>query len=466
MKPLTTNQYLGTLQALLLLTLLGMVAWFLYHTHTAVPHGDDFCYGIKVSEHGVLGAVWNEYIQWGGRFTSATLISIAMQGRSLITYNVWIIPLLILLALYVSVHLFTKRLGITSWTLVLALYVALVASINWWESLLWLSGGITYGLSFVLFLVLLGFEIHLFISKGGSIPSVFKITLYGLLSVVLAGFNEVIAVTHFALLGLCLIVLLQTKMDKARVQIFIFLLACAFIGLLIVNFAPGNDVRMTFLSKQMLVSSLIKSFLLFFDQCMVAIIISMLFFGSIMHLFRFSMPTVELTQIRPWVLMIPLSIMAAIFVRMYTGGSLGPLRAQSIDFVLSTVEGLLLALLCYQPSTKALAGVSPLAKDTICFVLALILIALFPSPDGKWWYTLRQQYADTRYQQFLQPYLEQSSKNPDSFVTIPRFDTHELKPGQRRPRTIWDGDFTNNPQDWTNQCFSKFYRLRGMQVVD
>jgi hypothetical protein len=164
--------------------------------------------------------------------------------------------------------------------------------------------------------------------------------------------------------------------------------------------------------------------------------------------------------------MIPLSIMAAIFVRMYTGGSLGPFRAQSIDFVLSTLEGLLLALLWYQPSTKALAGVSPLVKDAICFVLALTLIALFPSPDGKWWYTLRQQYIDTRYQQFLQPYLAQAFNNPDSFVTIPRFDTHELKPGQRRPRTIWDGDFTNDPQDWTNQCFSKFYRLRGMQLID
>ena len=454
------------LQALFLITLLGMVVWFLYHTHTAVPHGDDFCYGLKVSEHGVWGTVWNEYLQWGGRFTSAALISLAMQGGALITYYVWIIPLLILLTLFVSVYLFTRRLGITSLPIVLALYVALVASINWWESLLWLTGGITYGLSFALFLVLLGVEIHLFASKGNNTPSALKIALYGLLSIVLAGFNEVIAVMHVTLLGLCLIMLLRTKMDKAIVQIFIFLLACAFIGLLIVNFAPGNDVRMTFLSKQMLVSSLIKSFLLFFDQCMVAIIISTLFFGSVMHLFHFTMPKMELTQIRPWVWMIPLSIMAAVFVRMYTGGSLGPLRAQSIDFVLSTVEGFLLALLWYQPSMKALADVSPLGKGTICFVLALTLIALFPSPDGKWWYTLRQQYADMRYQQFLQPYLEQSFKNPDSFVTIPRFDTHALKPGQRRPRTIWDGDFTNDPQDWTNQCFSKFYRLRGMQVVD
>ena len=466
MKLLTTNQYLRTLQALLLLTLLGMIVWFLYHTHTAVPHGDDFCYGLKVNQHGVWGTVWNEYQQWGGRFTSAALISLAMQGGALITYYVWIIPLFILLTLFVSVYLFTRTLGITSLPIVLAFYVALVASINWWESLLWLPGGIHYGLSFALFLLLLGFEIHLFTSKSSDTPSVLKIALYGLLSIVLAGFNEVIAVTHVALLGLCLIVLLYTKMDKAKVRIFIFLLACAFVGLLIVKFAPGNDVRMTYLSNQMLINSLIKSFLFFFDQCMVAMIVSTLFFGSVMHLFRFSMPKMELTPIRPWLLMIPLSIMAAIFVRMYTSGSLGPFRAQSIDFVLSTIEGLLLALLWYQPSTKALTGVSPAVKDTICFVLALTLIALFPSPDGKWWYTLRQQYVDTRYQQFLQPYLAQAFNNPDSFVTIPRFDTHELKPGQRRPRTIWDGDFTNDPQDWTNQCFAKFYRLRGMQIID
>lgn len=444
-----------------------MVIWFLYHTHTAVPHGDDFCYGIKVDEHGVLGAVWNEYMQWGGRFSSAMLVSLAMQDATLITHYVWIIPLFILIAIGFSVRLFLRVLGITSVPITLALYVAVVASISWWESILWLTGGITYGLSFALFLFLLGVEIKVFISQEGSHLSLIKGLLLGLLSIVLAGFNEVVAVSYLVFLALCLIGLIYRRADKSAIQVFGWLFFCALIGLLIVKFAPGNDVRMTFLSKQMIVTSLIKSFLLFFDQCMVPMIISSLLFISVFHLFRFSnVSMIGNTNIRPLVLFIPLSIMAAIFVRMYTGGSMGPLRAQSMDFLLSTIEGLLIALLLYKPNISSASGIEKIAKDSISFVLALSLILIFPTPDSKWWYTLRQQFADTRYQQFLQPYLVEALNHPGSFISIPRFVTHELKPGQRRPRTIWDGDLTNDPADWTNQCFSKFYRLRGMQIID
>lgn len=444
-----------------------MVIWFLYHTHTAVPHGDDFCYGIKVDEHGVLGAVWNEYMQWGGRFSSAMLVSLAMQDATLITHYVWIIPLFILVAIGLSVRLFLRALGITSVPITLALYVAVVASISWWESILWLTGGITYGLSFALFLFLLGVEIKVFVSQEGSHLSLIKGLLLGLLSIVLAGFNEVVAVSHLVFLALCLIGLIHRRANKSGIQVFGWLFFCALIGLLIVKFAPGNDVRMTFLSKQMIVTSLIKSFLLFFDQCMVPMIISSLLFISVFHLFRFSnVSMIGNANIRPLVLFIPLSIMAAIFVRMYTGGSMGPLRAQSMDFLLSTIEGLLVALLLYKPNISSVSGIEKMAKDSISFVLALSLILIFPTPDSKWWYTLRQQFADARYQQFLQPYLLEALNQPGAFISIPRFDTHELKPGQRRPRTIWDGDLTSDPADWTNQCFSKFYRLRGMQVID
>lgn len=462
-----TNQYLRSLQVILMLCFIGMVMWFLYHTHTAVPHGDDFCYGIKVDDHGVLGAVWNEYMQWGGRFSSALLISLAMQGSTLITYYVWVIPFFILITIGISVRLFLVRIGIISVPITLALYVAVIASINWWESILWLTGGITYGLSFALFIVLIGVEIKVFISQEGSNLSLIKGLLLGLLCIVLAGFNEVVAVSHVVFLALCLIGLIYRRADKSTIQIFSWLFCCALIGLLIVKFAPGNEVRMAFLSKQMIATSLIKSFLLFFDQCMVPMIVSTLFFLSIFHLFRFSnMGIIGNVNIRAIVLFIPLSIMTAIFVRIYTGGSMGPLRAQSMDFLLSTLEGLLLALLLYKPNTGGATSAEKIIKDLISFVLALSLILIFPTPDGKWWYTLRQQFSDTRYQQFLQPYLVEALNHPDSFVSIPRFDTHELKPGQRRPRTIWDGDFTNDPADWTNQCFAKFYRLRGMQVVD
>lgn len=444
-----------------------MVVWFLYHTHTAVPHGDDFCYGIKVDEHGVLGAVWNEYVQWGGRFSSALLVSLAMQDATLITHYIWVIPFLILIVIGVSIRLFSIDLGITSVPITLALYVAVIASINWWESILWVTGGITYGLSFALFLFVLGAEIKVFISQEASHFSSIQRLLLGLLSIVLAGFNEVVAVSHLVFLALCLIGLLYKRADKSAFQIYGWLFFCALIGLLIVKFAPGNDVRMTFLSKQMIITSAIKSFLLFFDQCLVAMIVSTLFFSSIFCLFHFSNTRIMgNANIRPLVLFIPLSTMAAIFVRIYTGGSMGPLRAQSIDFILSAVEGLLIALLLYKPNTSGANSLEKIAKDSISFVLALSLILIFPTPDGKWWYTLRQQFADTHYQQFLQPYLVEAFNHPGSFVSIPRFDTHELKPGQRRPRTIWDGDLTNDPADWTNQCFTKFYRLRGMQIID
>ena len=462
-----TNQYLRPLQVIFILCLMGMTLWFLFHTHTAVPHGDDFCYGIKVNEYGLLGAVWNEYHRWGGRFSSALLVSLAMQDPVLITYYVWVIPLFILIALGVSVRFFLVRIGISSLPIALALYVAVVASINWWESILWLTGGITYGLSFAVFILLLGVEIKVFVSKEGGKLSSLQLIIFGVLSIFLAGFNEVIAVTHVVFLALCFISIWHGKADLKRVKIFGWLLVCALLGLLIVKFAPGNDVRMTFLSRQMITTSAIKSFLLFFDQCMVAMIVSTLFFMSVFHLFRFANPSViRNVHIRPLVWFIPLSIMAAIFVRMYTGGWLGPLRAQSIDFLLSTLEGLLIALLIYKPNISNTSGMEKMAKDSIGFILALSLISLFPTPDGKWWHTLRQQYSDKRYQQFFQPYLVEALNHPGSFISIPRFDIHELKPGQRRPRTIWDGDFTSDPADWTNQCFTKFYRLRGMQIID
>ena len=458
------SQYLlQCMQKCIVLLAIGLIGWMLWHTLDAVPHADDFCYGVQVLRDGVLGGVVHEYTRWGGRFSSTLLIGAFARQPLWMSAYLYLVPIFILSLIALASTFFISRLGFKSKSLTLLFFIALVAGVYWWEVILWLSGGITYGISLAILLCLLTYEITWYTQL--RTPTLWQASLLGLVSIVLAGFNETVMVAHVGFLACCLLGCAYHRRSRALLLCFSILLTCALLGALIVALAPGNVIRAGSFAGNGLVIAPIKSLLWFIEQCGTALIIGALFFWCVLHLFSVKFKASWNLSIS-WelVLFLSISTTAAIFTREYSQGGLGPWRAQSVDFFITTINSFLLALIFYQSNTTSKWFTNFTAQTLILGFGVIIFLALHPNPDSKWWRTVVQMRLDTGFARHFQGYLMQAYQNPGKPVLMSNYENTEAHQRWGKPRTMFMGDFTSDPQDWTNQCFANYYRLPEMRI--
>lgn len=458
-----TNTLLQNMQRFIVLLGAGLIGWMLLHTLDAVPHADDFCYGVHVLKEGVLGNVAREYTSWGGRFSSTLLIGAFAAHPLWMSAYLFVTPLVILALLALSSYWFIAQLGIKSKAITLLFFIALVAGLHWWEVILWLTGGITYGVSLAIILYLVAYEINWYTQL--RLPSLRQAAFLGALCLVLAGFNETIMVAHVAFLACCFFGCAFHQRSRPTLYAFGILLACALTGALIVALAPGNAIRASSFTGSGILIAPVKSVLWLIDQCGVALIVGALFFWCALHLFATPFKT-------PWnrsiswelVLFFSISTAAAIFTREYSQGGLGPWRAQSVDFFITTISSFFLALIFYEPNSTS-KWFSNFTMQTILLSLGVIIcLALHPSPDSKWWRTVVQMRLDSGFVKHFQIYLLQAYQHPGQSLLIPNYENTEAHRRWGKPRTMFLGDFTSDPHDWTNQCFSNYYQLPEMRI--
>lgn len=454
---------LRSAQTVIVLLSIALVSWMVWHAFDAVPHADDFCYGVQVLKDGVLGNVFHEYTRWGGRFSSTLLIGFFAAQPLWMSAYLYVVALFILALMALSSSYFLSRLGFQSKALTLLFFIALVAGVYWWEVILWLTGGITYGIGLALLLYALTREITWYTQLRA--PTAWQAFALGLLSIVLAGFNETVMVAHVGFLACCLLGCAYHRRSRALLLGFGIVLACALLGALVVALAPGNAVRAgSFAGSGMLLAP-IKSVLWFIEQCGMALVVGALFFWCALHLFEVSYKSAWNVGIS-WelVLFLCISTTAAIFTREYSQGGLGPWRAQSVDFFITTINSFLLALIFYQPNTSS-KWFSNFTLQTLMLSLGVIIfLALHPNPDSKWWRTVVQMRLDTGFARHFQSYLMQAYQNPGKDLLISNYENTQAHQRLGKPRTMFMGDFTNDPKDWTNQCFANYYQLPEMRI--
>jgi hypothetical protein len=442
-----------------------IVAWLFLHAFDAVPHADDFCYGTQVNAHGILGNVISEYFRWGGRFASTFLVGVFVSSPLLISAHLYLAPLLVLILLGLSAGYFASHLGVKNKLFSLLFFTLLVGSLNWWETILWLTAGFTYGIASAILLFLLSQEIYWYCSN--TLPKKTWLVCLGLLSLLLAGFNETIMVAHVSFLGLCTFgSLLQFDRRKLS-STFGILFICAFAGALVVALAPGNAVRASAFASPNLLIALFKSIFWLIESYFTVFLLAVMQFIAAMYLFRIQ-PKYSFSSRSLWdiAFFLLIGLIMAIFTRQYAQGSLGPLRAQSVDYFMTIIGAFICSLILYKPNINFPWKDSSWKNSVLASFIVMALLLIQHNPDGKFWRTLVQMRLDTGFHNFFQPYLLKALNNPGKDLVIQNYEHTEAHLKLGKPRTMFLGDFTSDSEDWTNKCFAAYYDLKSVKIAE
>ncbi len=207
------------------------------------PQADDFCYANKALTHGVFGAPIDEYLEWGGRYSSTFIMALLVMHWDFVGAY-WLITILVMSSLAVGFFVFLSSiLGRVRVSVLLTLPIlvtSLIALPKPGETLFWMAGGVTYGLSSGVFLAWLGTLVFLLKDEGAF--GVGRLLLVGLaifLSLLLAGFQESLMLMTLAVAVLFVVASFAIKQHwSARMSFVVIALSCLIAGLVVVS-APG-----------------------------------------------------------------------------------------------------------------------------------------------------------------------------------------------------------------------------------
>jgi hypothetical protein len=452
-------------QAVALIMSIAILLWLTWSATSAVPHADDFCYGMISHAQGILQNVIASYQAVNGRYASTLLVATLTNYPDLVTHYLFFVPWAILLILAITVHRFLHSIDVRGLGFYFLTMVFIVGCLHWWETILWLTGGVTYSVSFAILLWLFSQEIAWF--GEYKKPNLLSIIFVGFSSIILAGFNETVMVAHLGFLSCCLFGLWIKGRARSLLIIFLVIFLCALVGALIVKFAPGNTIRAQTYAAPNAIFALIKSFLYLLDVGTIPLLVATGFFLCALHLFAVK-PSRLLSKSLLWQLGVffLLTTMSAIFTRVYAQGDLGPWRAQSLDYLLTAISALFFALFLYEPNKSFPWKSSHWKSNAFNLLAVLLLMALHTNPDGKWWRTLVSMRLDAGYQNSLQPYLTKALNSPGQVLLIPNYVNSDAYKKLGKPRTMFLRDFTSDPDDWTNKCFAQFYGLHSVRIED
>lgn len=246
MKKKILNSFLSDnfLIFLLILLILPLIFLCLY-IH---PSADDYIYAswYKLPEgaHGYWAyQVWN-YLSWNGRYFSTLLLTgNPLVFHSLTAYR--LIPVCITVLFYISGYYLLKSLlpglavrkrHILSLTVTIS-YFNIVPSLP--ESLYWMAGAVTYTLAASLFFILCSMWVLYYTlpQKKGIIK-----TLIILLTIAVAGFNELIAFVLPVLAATLFIARYKVHSKPDYFALGMFILSASMLVFIVA--APGNKARL------------------------------------------------------------------------------------------------------------------------------------------------------------------------------------------------------------------------------
>jgi hypothetical protein len=230
----------------------------MFFTH---PMGDDFCNAVNVREHGVLGAVWNEYMHWGGRW-GAHLLTVAFPALfelerwyPLGLLSIWVISIAALRFLLQSVLPLGEDRRL-SWALTFAFFALYWTGMpHPGQTLYWLEGAWIYSLNLSLSLVIVGCLLRL-PRKPWPRHALVWFGLGGLAFWV-AAFHELFGL---ALLGVLLAGLaLALRARDPRAGAWGVVAVGTLLGVATVLLAPGNEARLDTAPKALSVVGALKA---------------------------------------------------------------------------------------------------------------------------------------------------------------------------------------------------------------
>jgi hypothetical protein len=456
----------------MVLLLFLTIAPYFFLALFSVPSADDFSQAFMSINKGIIGFVSLRYLNWSGRYFSDLVISTfnilghKAQQNFLIEFY-YTVPIGIIFIYFLSCYLFISLIAEESkslWRIFFALVstILMLSYVELRSTVFWLAGGATYTIGNSLFLVALAITLSLVYIKVESRKALYLVGLNVVLIFFINGFNEIIMVSNTVIIsGLIVLGYLLRSINKSEyLKLFIFEIS-AIVSTLIVVFAPGNAVRASQDSEKIgVLQAMLKSLSAMNDNIFnwinplwICFCIILFFTG---HYFVSSSLELYISNKRKFIPLL-VSLLAGLymsyFVRFYALGNLGPLRANSVSYIIFFV---LTFFVCLYGYTKYRTH-GNLRRYNSKHIFMVIIIYCFLSTAvnfkliAKEFKGLKNHYI---YYQAIYPQL--ISGNPGDNIRVP--------PEPQVSVLRWKCYLTDDNQYWTNKAVASYFNVRSVKA--
>ncbi|MDG2089182.1 MAG: hypothetical protein P8J68_10645 [Arenicellaceae bacterium] len=245
------EQAIGIAHAILVVVALYAIVPFLLLSFSAQPMEDDFCVADFFLDSGVLGGVYDYYLNWSGRYSGIAILGFVYRYLDLIDHYGFVVLFLFLVSwgvmvFFVIVLLRARKVTFSNCIVGIVMLLWYLTQMDATaQGFYWVVSAVQYQLGNVLILLLLCMVLLMnrTLASGLANDDFVKshIWLIGLVIFLLIGITEV-----FLIPALTLILsahLWHRSCGKAHSNIWLWLFGLAVVCTLITVLAPGNGSR-------------------------------------------------------------------------------------------------------------------------------------------------------------------------------------------------------------------------------
>jgi hypothetical protein len=333
---------------------------YLFLAFFSVPAADDFVQASDSLERGLWEFIQWRYFSWSGRYSSDFIIaSYNLVGHQLSNYFLinfyYIIPLFLISSYFIANFSFIALLVPENkiknnflYALIVSLAILTNTDLN--STVFWLSGGATYALGNSLFIISLGLTIYtLYLNYNSWLFTYINIILILFIN----GLSESIMISYTIFFILIFILNLTFNLLQKKEKIInLYYLISAIASAIVVYIAPGNSNRLDAGKSEQFFLSFVKSFSLMFHYIFTWINPFWICLVILLIVFIHNQLTgaIDIFKKNQKILLIIIfslivSFYMSYFVRWYSLGGNGPLRANSISYTIFFTITIMLCIL-------------------------------------------------------------------------------------------------------------------------
>jgi hypothetical protein len=454
------------------------VAVMLIYTYYAVAMADDYCRAGLPANLDWLARVKKLYMEWSGRWAVHSLYvltfpKIAITSTSYSLLLLFSGPIWFLI-FYITAHILfgnAMRRGEKA-------FLALILTVIFWASMpgpgetwYWLTGSIEYQIPFLLMscclLILTGSL------NSSSYIKIISCIGAAILAVLVTGFNELIGLLLLGLLSVGIILSLFWRRLDAALG-FASVLGFTAIGLAVNVLAPGTAVHAAVSTNPYNFSTAIRLVFLEPGQSPLPWLgqPSMLWFTILVLTspgFLSRLPTWVRTPrtsaVRLWLVFVPLIGLAAVHLTLlaadYAQGVDAPTRILNIAYAVFLIGWFASLIPVGLLSTETAVPDQSLGKAlhlvaAVMLPVSIVLGANVMSGLSSLRKTAREFAPAMAARQVMMRAAAENNAHQGGPI--------ELSPIASNPKLFFWNDITEDPEDWRNECFARFYRVGSVRV--
>ncbi|MDJ0901194.1 MAG: DUF6056 family protein [Xenococcus sp. MO_188.B8] len=468
------NLYFNIALVILFITIIP----YLFLALFSVPAGDDFVQASNALEKGVFGYVKWRYFNWNGRYTSDFIIAFYnILGNKISQYFLikffFIVPLS-LLSCYVGANYFFLKILFKNNQIRFNIIYALIATISIIsntlisQSVFWLAGGTAYGLASSLFIISFAITIYtLYLSQNYS----FLFFINALIISFINGLSETIMVvntTFIIVISILNIVIFSRAYPRRFSLKNVSYSVIVLISALIVYMAPGNANRSSgyaqrgdiVLSLGMSIHSTFDHVFKWINPFWICLFVLGLFISCKLPNNRIK----NLVENRKILTIIFTSLVASLymsyFVRWYSTGHEGVLRADTVSYTIFFIITVILSI-CLGVSLNSNNLVSYVKTERV-FLFAITTFCCL---------SIAINYPQLKNDfQILKRHYEYYQTNYSLAIKAKSGSNIELLPEPRAKILRYSDDYwgylQNDKQHPINKGFARYFNLNSVMVLD